>query len=165
MSTNLIKFRQLSEIKQKAVKLKAEGQTLEVIAAETGVAYPTIESWVLPSGLFGEEVEEYKAFLADKQIQSTEEFQARAAKDAIAVWEKLLGLALSDDSAIPQHVILGAMDSVLDRAGIARVSKTEGKHSLAVTDEDRAKRFREIAELQKDLQPEQLLRLASGAKG
>ena len=75
-----------------------------------------------------------------------------------------LSLALSQDPSIPHHVILGAIDSVLDRAGVARVSKTEGKHTLSVSDDDRKKRFAELADLQADLKPEQILRLTPIAK-
>ena len=160
MLEKLPKYSQLSEIKQKAVRLKAEGLTLEAVAAETNTPVPTVESWVLPSGLHAEALAEYKAYLAEKQIQSTEDFQKTISRDAEALWERLKAIALSDSSSMPEHVKLGALDSALDRIGIARVSKTEGKHSLSVTDEDRAKRFKEIANLQADLEPVQLNNLA-----
>ena len=162
MSESLPKWRQLSENKQKAVKLRAEGVTMEAIAAELVTPGPTVRDWFCGPSLLEEELYEYKMFLADKQIESTEEFQKRIAKDADALWDRLKALALSDESSIPKHVILGALDSALDRIGIARVSKTEGKLGLTVTDEDRAKRFKEIAELQADIQPIQLKRLAGG---
>lgn len=160
MSEQLAKFKQLSDIRQKAVKMRAEGTTIEAISTELSVPYRTLQEWYLDQNT--EELDEYKAFLADKQIAATESFQEKAAKDAAAVWDKLLSLALSDEPSIPQHVILGAMDSVLDRAGIARVSKTEGKHTVALTDEDRRKRFETIRALQTDLEPTQLMRLAGG---
>ena len=162
MNNRLPKFSQLSEIKQKAVRMRAEGEKLEVIYEAIGLPYRTIQDWILPSGSCAEEVEEYKSYLAEKQLETTEALQERAAKDAVEVWERLKALALTDDSTIPMHVVLGAIDSVLDRAGIARVTKTEGKHAITVTDEDRRKRFAEIAELQGDLEPIQLRRLAGG---
>lgn len=161
MSEILKKYSQLSEIKQQACRLKAEGETLEVISAETGTPLPTVESWVLPSGLHAECVAEYKLFLAEKQVESTEEFQKRIVGDAVALWERLKSRALSDDLTIPEHVKQAALDSALDRI-IPRISKTEGKHAFTFTDNDRAKRFKEIAELQADIEPLQLKRLAGG---
>jgi len=162
MSGKLVKFSQLTENKQKAVKMRAEGITIEAIASDLGTPFRTVQDWVLPSGTCVEELSEYKAYLADQQIASSEDLQKRAAKDAVAVWEKLLRLSLSDDPTIPSHVILGAMDSVLDRAGIARVSKTEGKLGLTVTEEDRRKRWDEIRNLQSQIEPVQLKQLAGG---
>lgn len=160
MLEKLPKFSQLSEIKQKAVRLKAEGVTLDAISAEIRRPKPTIEDWVLPHGSCAEEVEEYRGFLAERQIEAVEDLQKVCQADAKAAWERLKAIAMSEDSNMPKHVSLAAVDSMLDRAGVARVSKTEGKVGLTVTDEDRAKRFREIAELQADIKPEQLLRLA-----
>lgn len=152
-------YRLLTEPQQRAVKLRAEGVTVDAIAVELGLPFRTVQDWIVPSGICADELLEYKAFLADKQIETTEDFQKRIAKDADALWDRLKSIALAEDKAIPQHVVLGALDSALDRIGIARVSKTEGKVGITVTDEDRAKRFKEIAELQADIQPAQILRL------
>lgn len=135
------------------------------IAAALDVPFSTLEMWVTPGGSLSDEVEEYKAYLADKQIQSTEDFQKRIAEDAQIAWERLKGIALSDDPTMPRHVSLAALDSMLDRIGVARVTKTEGKHTLAMTDDDRRKRFEQIRELQADLEPVQILRLAGKVKG
>ena len=135
---------------------------MEAISSELSTPFPTVRDWFCGPSSLDEELTEYKAYLADQQISASVDLQKRAAKDAVAVWEKLLRLSLSDDPSIPSHVILGAMDSVLDRAGIARVSKTEGKLGLTVTEEDRRKRWDEIRNLQSQIDPVQLKQLAGG---
>src|SRR3990167_1520381 len=164
MADNLLRLRQLSEVKQKAVRMRAEGTTMEAISSSIDTPYPTVRSWFSgPDASLTEELDEYKAHLADKQIAAAEDLQKVCAADAMAAWARLKSIAMSDDASMPAHVSLAAVDSMLDRAGIARVSKTEGKHSIAMTDDDRRKRFADLAELQADIQPAQLLRLAGKA--
>lgn len=155
-------FKSLPETKQKAVILRAQGQTWALIAKEVHVSERTVARWFGPDGSLLEALEEYQEFLAQQKIQKEISFQEKVSRDSEVIWERLKSIALSDDSDTPKHVSLAAVDSMLDRIGIARVTKTEGKHSVAVTDEDRRKRFREIAELQADIKPEQLLQLAGG---
>ena len=162
MSVNLPKFAQLSEIKQKAVKLRAEGTSYEAMSSERDTPARTIEDWFCGPSLLAEELTEYKAYLADKQIESTEGFQKTIAKDAEAVWERLKAIALSDDASMPKHVSLAALDSMLDRMGVARVSKTEGELGVTVSEDDRRKRWEEIRNLQSQIKPVQLKQLAGG---
>ena len=143
--------------------MRAEGTTMDAIAATIETPSPTVRDWFCGPALLSEHLDEYKAHLADKQIAAAEDLQKVCVADAMAAWQRLKSIAMSDDASMPAHVSLAAVDSMLDRAGVARVSKTEGKHSVAVTDEDRRKRFADLADLQSDIAPAQLLRLAGKA--
>lgn len=161
MGNELTKYSALPADKQKAVRLRAEGVTLDAIAADTGRPRRTIEEWICPAGSLTEELAEYKAHLATMAIKASEALQDTIQADAKAAWERLKAIALCDDPAeIPAHVSAAAVDSMLDRAGIARVSKTEGKTTLNVTDDTRRARFAELAEMQRDLSQDTILRLA-----
>lgn len=141
--------------------MRAEGEKFEVIAAQLKTPKATLETWMCPGwGSLTEELAEYKAYLSDIKVQSTEDFQKEIAKDAKVLWERLKSLALSDDDEVPRAVRLGALDSALDRIGVARVSKTEGKVGISISDEDRRRRFEELKAIQADVLPEQVLRLA-----
>lgn len=159
----LRKCRKLSEEKQRAVRLRAEGTKQEAIACELNLGIQTIREWTsVPGGTLLEEIAEFKSYIADLQSKDVENIQAIIARDAVKAWERLREVAMVD--GISKHITLAAVDSMLDRAGIARVTKTEGKHSINVTDEDRRKRFEEIKDLQSDIEPDQLLRLAGNIK-
>lgn len=156
----LVKYSKLNRVQQDAVRMRVEGEKIEVISIALNKPAPTLNDWLCPwRGKLMEELEEYKAYLVSKQMETTEEFQKKIAMDAERLWDELKSIALSDDDEMPKHVKLGALDSALDRIGIARVSKTEGKIGISVTDADRKRRFEEIAELQKDLAPVQVARL------
>ena len=157
MALNL--YSKLPENKQRAVKLRAEGVTIEAISTELDTPYRTVQDWFLVS--LAAELAEYKAYIASQSIKNTEDLLDQAKRDAVRIWGRLVALAESDDPTVPAHVLVAAMDSVLDRAGIARVSKTEGKLGLSVSDADRKARFAELAELQMDIMPEKLLKLAA----
>ena len=159
MSRLLPKFSKLKLRQQQACRMRAEGITIEATAAEVGVTTQTVEQWFCPSGRFYDCLVEYKAFMAKEGVERAREFQDKRERDAGVLWERLKEMALAKVGEYPAGVILGALDSALDRAGVERVSKTEGKHTLAVSDEDRRKRFEEIANLQADLAPLQLKRL------
>lgn len=162
MGNALTKYSALPADKQKAVRLRAEGVTVDAISAELGIPYRTVQDWIVPSGSCAEELAEYKSHLATMAIKAAEDLQATIQKDAVIAWERLKAIATcTDTNDIPAHVSQAAADSMLDRAGIARVSKTEGKTTLSVTDDTRLKRFEELADMQRDL-PVDRVRLLAG---
>ena len=162
----LPKYSKLSENKRNVIRLRAEGEKLEVIAIETGVPVDTVTKWVCrDGGSLADELQEYKSHLVKKQEKSLEEFQSEIKKDAKKLWDRLILIATSEDVNMLDSVKLNALDSALDRLGLARLSKTEGKTIVSVTDADRVARFNQLREMSVDLLPDQQLLLAKTGTG
>ena len=143
-------YSKLSSKKQRAVALRLEGVKFEAISSELGLSMMTMARWFGPNGVLLPEYNEYKSFLSDERLKGALSIEEKILKDSEAAWERLKRIGL--DESTPKNVAIQALDSMLDRAGLARLNKSESSNVTelrGLTKEDRQEMFAEVLKMVK----------------
>lgn len=122
---NLKHFSQLDEKKQRAIVLKSQGIKQEAIAEEIGVTDVTLWRWFGQDGSLLKEYHEYTAWQAQAKQKNELSLQEKLATYAEECLEHLMALAINKTGKVKQTVQQAALDSILDRSGVVRGSKSE----------------------------------------
>ena len=120
--------------------MRSQGQKLDSIATTLGVSAMTAHRWT--ERKFKAKVEDIQAKAMEKMTVS---FADRMSEDAQLVWGHLKEIATNASGNVPKHVMLNAIDSLLDRAGAPRSSKSEAKNEIiGLSDEKRKENFERV---------------------
>lgn len=136
-------FEDLSAQHRQAIEMAVQGCSFDEIASACGITSRNVANWVGAGGVFYHFVRQRKQEVAQEAQARTTSFAEKMALDGQKAWEELVTLATSQE--VPFNVKISALDSILDRAGPARNSKTESKTELkTVTKADRESHLAQV---------------------
>ncbi len=130
-------FPSLDSTKQKAVESRSRGDKCEAIAFETGVCLRTVASWFGPNGSLIPHLKEYNAYVASQHIKSEVDLQEVIMSKAHWAFKQSVKLAKTTGNMRLKNDIL---QSILDRAGYARVSRSDSNSTVQFKGMDKDQR-------------------------
>ena len=148
MLSDLKEYCKLTDRKKRAVELRAIGSKTDFIAKETGYSPVTLGIYFSAGGRLNGALKEYRNFLMEQRGKLVVKMEARVAEDVKLAWVNLV--KLSEDEKVPVSVRLQALDSILDRGGQPRGSRSESRNEhefKGKTVEERQERYADVIKL------------------
>lgn len=147
-SLRTMSYSELPPIHQRAILLSADGVDCRHVAKELGKPEITIKRWIGdPDGYFLPIIQKRKEERGKVLAAKHEDFQDQMLADGQRVFERMVKVALGEIEA-PATVMQAASDSVLDRCGLIRSTKSENINEIkGLKENDREELYSNVLKL------------------